>query len=169
LYRQLLDCLPGRTPRPEEVPEPMASLLAAPPSNLWLPEAHVMGVSLIIGDHYRLEDDAYLAWLRDVNRRYFSSVVYRILMSFVSPGMVFPRAGARWAAVHEGSTLAGRLLGAGEGELELTFPPGLFAPLLLQHFTAVFQAAFEHSNASRCAVTLDESSDVLGHYRVTWR
>jgi len=164
----LIEGMPSLPPTPDQVPEPMATYLARMPKGLWLPEVHVMAVSLTIADHFGMDDAAYLAWLEEVNRKYFSSLVLRVLMGFVSPAELAPRAPARWAAIHRGSTLTSEVIRPGEGRIELEFPPGLFAPILLQQFTAVFQAAFRHSRAKQAEVALVEASSTRGVYEARW-
>lgn len=164
----LVEGMPSPAPRPGQVPEPLARYLARMPKDLWLPEVHVMAVSLTIADHFEMDDAAYLGWLEEVNRKYFSSLVLRVLMGFVSPTELAPRAPARWSAIHRGSTLTSEVLRPGEGRIELEFPPGLFAPILLQHLTAVFQAAFRHSRAKQAEVSLVDSSPTRGVYEARW-
>jgi len=168
LCAELIDGMPEPRPRPADLPEPAASILARRPRGLWMPEVHVMALSVTIADHYEFDDAAYLGWLHDVNLRYFSSLVLRVLMAFISPTELVARASARWLAVHQGSTLEARLTGPGSARVELTFPPGLFAPILLRHFTAVWQAIFEHSKAKECEVTLVEANELRGTYDARW-
>jgi hypothetical protein len=168
LCTELLDGMPSPHPRPKDLPEPTASILAKRPRGLWMSEVHVMAVSVTIADHFQFDDDAYLAWLHDTNLRYFSSLVLRVLMAFISPSELVARASARWSAVHQGSTLEARLTGPTSAHVELSFPPGLFAPILLRHFTAVWKAIFEHSKAKSCEVTLVDATDVHGVYEARW-
>jgi len=133
-----------------------------------MPEVQVMAVSLTIADHFAMDDEAYLGWLQELNQSYFRSLVLRVLFAFISPAELVPRAAARWAAVHRGSTLSTESVSPQEARILLEFPPGLFAPILLRHFTAVFQAALAHSNAQEPVVTLVDASDVRGLYRARW-
>lgn len=168
LLSQFLEGMPAPAPSPEGVPEPLASVLRRRPRGLWMPEVHVMAVSLTIADHAGMDDDAYLRWLEELNRSYFRSLVLRVLFAFVSPAELVPRSPARWAAVHQGSTLTTESVSPNEARIILDFPSGLFAPVLLRHFTAVFQAALAHSNARDPVVTLEEASEVRGLYRARW-
>jgi hypothetical protein len=127
-----------------------------------------MALSLVIADHYRMTDDQYLVWIRERNRGYLSSLLLRALFAFLSPASLLPRAGARWAAVHRGSRLEAQVTGPGEGVALLTFPPRLFTPVLLRHFTGVFQAALDRSNARTAEVRLVEHDDVHARYQTRW-
>lgn len=168
LCRALLDGMPAPLPAPSDLPDPAARLVAHPPAAMWMPEVQVMALALTIADQYRMSDGEYLGWLKQRNRSLFRTLMYRALFAFLSPASLAPKAAARWAAVHRGSELTCELVAPGLAELRLTFPPRLFAPLLLQSFTAVFQAAIEHSNARTCEVSLTEIADTTGLYVARW-
>jgi hypothetical protein len=127
-----------------------------------------MAVSLTVADHYRFDDETYLRWVRDANRSYFHDIVVRVLMAFASPADLMARAGARWAAIHKGTTLTASMVGPRQARAEIVFPQGLFSPILLQHFRSVWQAVIEHANARDCRVEMVEATDARAVYEATW-
>jgi len=169
LYLNLVENLPAPRPRTDQIPQPLAGMLARRPSSLWLPEVHVMATSLIIADHYGFDDSAYLRWVHQCNSGYFRSLVLRVLMTFLAPGELVTRAGARWSAIHRGSTLSAEPIPGG-ARVQLDFPPGVFShPLLLEHFNAIWSAILEHARVREQEVSLHEWSDTRAVYVVRWR
>lgn len=168
LAMQLIEGIPEPRPRPEEVPEPLSGLLHRRPPRLWMPEVHVMALSVAIADHYQMDDAAYLRWEQDVNRGYFRNLVLRFLFAFVSPAELAVRAPSRWSSVHTGSALSTRGVSDREHHIILDYPEGLYAPVHLEHFCAVFQALLEHSNAKDCAVSLVEQSPTRAVFAARW-
>jgi hypothetical protein len=164
----LLEGMPSPRPDPSDLPDPARRYLLGRPSRLWVPEVEAMAISLIVADQYQMSDAQYLAWLRTQNLSFLNSLMYRAVMSFMSPAHVVPKAAARWAAVHRGSDLTVTFVGARDVDMVLTFPPRLFAPILLEHFTAVFEAVLERSNARVGEVVLAEASDTRGVYHARW-
>lgn len=164
----LLEGLPDPRPSPFDLPEPARRYLLDPPSRLWVPEVEAMAISLIIADHYEMTDAQYLAWLKVRNLSFLNSLMYRAVMSFLSPAHIVPKAATRWAAVHRGSDLVVNFVGPRDVDMVLTFPPRLFAPILLEHFTAVFEAVLERTNACGGEVLLAEASDTRGVYHARW-
>jgi len=168
LCRTLIEGMPKPLPKISEVPEPVRDVFAKPPRGMWMPEVEVMALSLFIADHYRMTDEGYRRWLKTANRSLFQTLMYRALFSLISPAPLIVRGASRWAAVHKGSELDGRLVGPTEGEIQIRFPRNLFARPLLDHFTAVFEAAFEHCNARTCQVALVAADERRGCYRISW-
>ena len=159
-------------PRPalekESLPEPLARFLRRPPTSMWSSEVESRALALSIADHYRMSNEAYLAWIKQQNRSYFGSLMYRAVMAFASPAALVAKAAARWAAVHRGSSLAAKVLGPGDAQATLTFPPFLFAGLALLQVKAVLEAGAEHTNARHPTVELEHVSPTSGVYRVRW-
>ncbi len=164
----LIKGMPAPAPRPEDVPEPLATYLARPPSGMWVPEVEAMAVSLAIADHYRMTENQHLQWLKSQNRGFFSSLMYRAVMSFFSPAALIPKGTARWAAVHRGSTLRAEVVGEKDVDVFLDFPPSLFPRVALQQLTAVFEAALENSNARSSEVVLVEAGETRGLFHARW-
>jgi uncharacterized protein (TIGR02265 family) len=169
LCETLLAAMPAPRPVAAECPPPLDRILAEPYAASWMPEVEVMAVSLFIADHYGMDDGRYRSWLKRANRSFFKSVVFRALMALVSPRAFVPRAGARWAAVHRGSQLTGRMLSERSAEFVLTFPPRLYDAKLLGYFVAVFDAAFEHCNARNCVISLAKVEPTRAEYAIEWR
>jgi hypothetical protein len=164
----LIKGMPSPAPRPEDVPEPLRRYLMKPPSGMWVPEVEAMAVSLAIADHFRMTEAHYLEWLKNQNRSFFASLMYRAVMSFFSPASLIPKAPQRWAAVHRGSTLSVTTVGPRDLDVFLDFPPRLFATSALQQLTAVFEAALENSNARESEVVLAEVTDTRGVFHARW-
>jgi hypothetical protein len=164
----LLQGMPLPRPKPSEVPEPLSRFLERPPSSLWMPEVEARALALIIADHYLMSDKQYLAWVKAQNSSFFASLMYRAVMSFVSPASLIPRATERWAAVHRGSTLTAEFVGPRDVDVTLTFPPHLFSGLALEQLVAVFEALFERSKARDPEVMLAEISPTRGIYHARW-
>jgi hypothetical protein len=168
LTMTVLEGMPKPRPDPSEVPEPLSRYLARPPSGMWMPEVEARAIPLAIADHYLMTDKQYMAWLKAQNRSFFGSLMYRAVMSFVSPLTIAPKASARWAAVHRGSSLNAEIVGPREVVLTLTFPPYLFAGLALQQVSAVLQGLLEHAKTPNPEVSLVEVSATRGVYRARW-
>ena len=164
----LLEGIPLPRPDPGEVPEPAARYLSRPPAAMWVPEVEAMALSITIADHFDMSDAQYLEWLKDQNRTYLNSLMYRAVFAFLSPAHIVPKAAARWSAVHRGSELTVQFAGERDVDITLTFPPGLFAGIVLQHLTAVFDVVLERSNARHGEVVLAEVSPTRGVYHARW-
>jgi hypothetical protein len=164
----LLEGMPQPRPRPSELPEPAGRYLERPPSSMWVPEVEAQAVSVTIADHYHMTDGQYLEWLKDQNRAYLNSLMYRAVFAFLSPAHIVPKAAARWGAVHRGSEMTVRFVGERGADVTLTFPPRLYAGIVLQQITAVLEVVLERSNARAGQVVLAEVSDTRGLYHARW-
>ncbi len=164
----LVKGMPAPLPRPEDVPDPLRRYLVSPPSGMWVPEAESMALSLLIADHYRMTEVQHLEWLKNQNRSFFSSLMYRAVMSFFSPSALASKAADRWAAVHRGSTLTIHMVGPRDVDAVLEFPPRLFPMIALQQLTAVFEAALENSKARDSEVVVAELTDTRGVFHARW-
>jgi hypothetical protein len=160
--------MPEPRPDPADVPEPLSRFLKQRPSGMWMPEVEARATGLAIADHYLMTDKQYLAWLKAQNRSFFASLMYRAVMSFVSPVAIVPKATARWAAVHRGSALTAEVIAPRDVQVTLTFPPHLFAGLALQQVAVVLEAILEHAKAPNAEVSLVEVSATRGVYRARW-
>jgi len=169
LCHALIEGMPGPAPDVAGVPPLIARILKNPPVQIWMPEVEVMALSLFIADRWQMTDAQAKQWLKRQNRSFFRSLMYRAVMAIVSPAALVPRAATRWSAVHRGSHLEARVIAPTQGEMVLRFPEHLYDRSLLYHFTAVFEAALENSNAMLGEVELVESDAVHGVYRFAWR
>lgn len=168
LALMLVKGIPSPAPRLDDVPELLRGYLTNPPSGMWVPEVEAMAVSLIIADHYRMTEVQHLEWLKNQNRSFFSSLMYRAVMSFFSPASLVSKAPDRWAAVHRGSTLSLQPVGPCDVDAFLDFPSRLFPTIALQQLTAVFEAALDNSNAREGEVVLAEVTDTRGVFHARW-
>lgn len=168
LALMLVRGIPQPPPSPQEVPDPLRRYLSAPPSGMWVPEVEAMALSLLVADHYRMTDRQHREWIKARNRGFFSSLMYRAVMSFLSPQSLMTKATARWAAVHRGSTFTVKFVGPRDVDGILTFPHRLFPKIALEQLTAVFAAALENSNAHNTEVVLAEATDTRGVFHGRW-
>lgn len=164
----LIEGMPSPVPDPGDLPEPAARYVARPPTGMWIPEVEMVALSLTIADHYDMSDAQYLEWLKGANRSFFQSLMYRAVMSFLSPAAIIPKATARWSAVHRGSELRAEFVGPRDVDIVLVFPPRLFAGLALQQLAAVFEAVFEHTRGRNPEVVLADVTETRGVYHARW-
>lgn len=131
-----LDGLPNRVRSQLE-----AKKLAA----TWITETEYVAATLALWDGAKLsDDDACDCWYRVV-KDLRASVLYRAIMSFVSPGRMMRGATLTWQQFHKGTTI--RVVDETKSStvLELVSPAGLYPPLILTAFGWVFQASVEPS------------------------
>jgi len=155
--------------RAAELPHALTRLLVDPPlAGEWIPEVHFVALFHALNDLLGLDDAAVLVRARSRNRTLFEGPTYRILMAVLSPMSLLRFAGKRWATFHRGSDLV--VDGAvDEGvRVRVTFPAGLFDPLILSAFGTAFEAALELSGARAPRVRLDHVEPGIGHYLAVW-
>jgi hypothetical protein len=154
-------------PVPRDAPPGVKELLT-PPTGAWIPEVAFQAGLLAMADAAGWSDDDLLAWHRSLNRSLFKGPVYRALMAFFSPLLLLEKGANRWNAFHQGSSLAVTTEGKRAALATLTFPPGLFTPLLLRVYAGAFAAALEHARAEEVAVEVAEAGETWGRFRARW-
>jgi len=155
--------------RAAELPQALGRLLADPPlAGEWIPEVHFVALFHALNDLLGLDDAAVLVRARSRNRTLFEGPTYRILMAVLSPMSLLRFAGKRWSTFHRGTDLV--VDGATDDgvRVHVTFPPGLFDPLILSAFGTAFEAALELSGARAPRVRLARVEKGSGHYLAVW-
>lgn len=167
IVRSVIEAQPDALLR--SLPEPVRALaLDAPMDSEWVPETHFGALVHAVCERRRYGRREYCEWVRACNRALFASPLYRLLMTVVSPEALLRHAGKRWSNFHRGSTL--ELDGfADDGvRLTLTFPAGVFDPLILGGFAEAFAAALEAARAKDPVVAIDASGPGFARYLARW-
>jgi hypothetical protein len=169
LVRNAFEDRPELRGRAGELPHGLGHFLVEPPlAGEWIPEVHFVALFHALNDLLALDDAGVLARARSRNRALFDSPTYRILMAVLSPMSLLRFAGKRWDTFHRGSEL--EVSGASDDgvRVRVSFPPGLFDPLVLAAFGTAFAAALDLSGARGPLVTLERVDPGAGHFRAVW-
>lgn len=130
------DALPERIRRHLRTSELVAS---------WITEVEYTAITLALWDGAKLDDDrACESWyllVKDLR----TSILYRAVMSVISPGRMMRGAPLAWQQFHTGSTIQIYDESRSSAVMDLVAPTGLFPPIVLRAYGWVFQAAFEPS------------------------
>jgi uncharacterized protein (TIGR02265 family) len=168
ILSQALARLPGlRIEAP--LPAPVRELLTSPPlPSAWVPEVRTTAALLAICESHFPSEAAYLEHALQANRALLGSALYRVLMVVATPQLLLRRAALRWEALHRGSRLEMERVENDRARASLTYPPGLFAELLVRSFATAFQAAVEGAGgqAVRCEVVA--FGPTRTEYEVRW-
>ncbi len=151
------------------LPPPLRRLASdLPMAGEWIPEVHFVALFLALTDVRSMTEAQIYAWTRERNRAMFSSATYRILMAVASPGALLRFAGLRWSNWHRGSRLDVDGI-ADEGvRFGLTFPAGLFGPVMLRVFAAAFAAALDVARAPAPEVLVVGEGNGFARYLARW-
>jgi hypothetical protein len=167
IVRSVVDGQPDAVLR--ALPEPVRGLALDPPIDSdWVPEVQFGALVHAVAAARGYGPREYLAWVRGSNRALFESVLYRILMTVVSPEAMLRHAGKRWGNFHRGSTLVLEGIADDGARLVLRFPPGVFDGLILAGFAEAFGAALEAAHARDPAVTIETSGPGFARYLARW-
>jgi len=137
-------------------------------SGEWMPEAEGMAVRMLVRDVVFDKDEDYHRWYFDIAGRVFAKPFYRVLMYVVSPTLVMLGASKRWSAFREGTTLTARV-DKTRGDIELSFPDGLYPELTLRGFGEAFRASIIAARARKAEVTLVEATETRGRWTAEWQ
>ena len=151
------------------LPQPLRHLAVEPPVDSdWVPEAHLCALIHAVAERRHLGEREFRAWIRARNRALFARPLYAILMAVATPEIALRAVGMRWGNFHRGSTLA--LEGyADEGvRVTLSFPVGLFDPLMLAAFAEAFSAALEAAHAKGPSVQVETAGSGFARYLARW-
>jgi len=89
----------------EQIPPDLRELLLSPPPvSSWISETQACALSLALRDVGFDDDASYLAWIETGFTKFFSSSLYRILMTVASPHTMAKGAAKRWAALRRGTS-----------------------------------------------------------------
>lgn len=150
-------------------PALQAHLDASQPVEKWIPQCHSLALIIAIVEARRLPPDQEAQWIRDAASLLFSTPMYKLLLSAVSPRLMIKGADIRWSAFFRGSSLDSTT-GDSEAEVELRAPPGLFDRTLACIFTDVLRAALSHSeyHASTTQLELVDFEPGRIRYAASW-
>jgi Protein of unknown function (DUF2378) len=167
IMRQVLRAFP--TDKLPRLPEPVQTLLNEPPlASSWVREVHATALYMAICDAHFPNDDAYVTFSADFNRKLLRSPLYRFLMFVATPNRLMHHAGLRWSALHRGSTLVVKPVGEKQARGRVTYPTELFPALLLRCFATAFQAAIEGSGGQNARLEMRLRSSHQAEYDVFW-
>ena len=121
--------------------------LAAPmPEGGWMPETTLILQYLLLRDAFFETDEAYFVATQARVKQSFLHPAIRPLMALMSPHLLILGASSRWAQYHRGSTLKVTSRSAKNLVGSLTFPPGLYPPLMIEDTRVAIAAAIELTN-----------------------
>jgi len=119
----------------------------------WMPETTLILQYLLLRDAYFDSDAAYFEASKQRMKASFLHPAMRPLMALMSPHLLMLGAGRRWAAYHRGSTLSIAAPAAGRLRGTLTFPPGLYPPLMIGDHKMAIEASIEMTNKRATALS----------------
>jgi len=134
----------------------------------WVREAALCALLHAVTEARGWREHAILDWARERNRELFSGPLYRLLMVVATPEALLRHAGMRWSNFHRGSSLTFQGFSDDGARLGLVFPVGLFDPLILRVYGAVFGVALELAHARAPVVALEEAGDGFARYCARW-
>jgi hypothetical protein len=112
----------------------------------WMPETTLVLQYLLLRDAYFDDDAAFFAATKQRIKASFAHPAIRPLMALMSPHLLMLGASRRWAAYHLGSALTVTAPAAGRLLATLTFPPGLYPPLMIEDTKVAIEASIEMTN-----------------------
>ena len=165
--RQVLRAFP--TDKLPPLPAPVQTLVREPPiASAWVSEVHATALYLAICDAHFPNDESYVTFSADFNRKLLRSPLYRVLMLVATPLRLMHHAGTRWSALHRGSTLRVEPVGEYTARGTVRYPTELFPLLLLRCFATAFQAAVEGSGGRNVRVEMLARDARQAEYDVHW-
>jgi uncharacterized protein (TIGR02265 family) len=153
------------------LPRPIRAIATDLPSpSTWVPEVHFNAVMLAIREaHFHDDGDAFLAWGYDLNRRLFSTALYRVIFFVVTPERLLPNVEKRWGTFRRGTTATVVRLSETEAELRVESPAYLYTPLTVQGMAVALRAALACAGAKNGSVEGAVLSGTSVVYRVNVR
>lgn len=140
----------------------------------WVPEVINNAVSVSVRDRLggatdAARDRAYFRALYDRQREVYRRPLYRALLMVLSPTLLTLGAGDRWKAYRNGTELAvdrwKRGVETNSTTGSLTYPPGLYDPLMVSGVCEVLRAAIDAAGAKDSSVTVVDAETRPGHAR----
>jgi hypothetical protein len=142
-------------------------LRAALDQGEWMPEAIGTVTRILMRDVIFESDGQYNEWTFEISKELFARPFYRALMYVVSPSLVMLGASRRWNAFREGTTLVAKVQGKG-GDIALSFPAGLYTPLVLDGFGHAFRASLVAARARNIRLELVDVQPQSARWSVDW-
>jgi hypothetical protein len=157
---------------PSGLPPPIAAFLDGNRHDKWLSEVVANAAMLMLRDRVSGSDEGFLKWAYDDSRRVFSKPIYRMLMAVMSPSLVVIGAAKRWSAFHQGTALSINpivsVAGRAGTQAKLTFPPGLYSPVLVVRQQRAFLAALDAASAKEAKVEVDSTAAGEAVFKPSW-
>ena len=151
------------------LPPPLRPLAAEPPVDSdWVPETQLCALIHAIAEQRRLSQREFRAWIRACNRALFARPLYAILMAVATPEIALRAVAMRWGNFHRGTTLALEGYSDDGVRVALSFPVGVFDPLMLAAFAEAFAAALEAAHARDPLVEIETAGAGFARYRARW-
>jgi hypothetical protein len=153
---------------PELPQEWRAALMQPMAEDSWLPETHLVLQYLLLRDAYFHDDAAFFAATKKRVVSSFLNSHLRPLMKLMSPHLLVMGAGKRWGAYHQGTTLAVRSIQAKSFEGTLTYPDGLYPPLMIDDTRVAIEAAIEMTGKVITSMTAEVTRPGVCTLRGAW-
>lgn len=158
-----LSQLPGLPPLCREaLAQPMVE-------NGWVPETVAVLQQLLLRDALFADDATFFEATRQRVKKSFSHPAIRPLMAVMSPHLLILGAGRRWAAYHQGTTLSVTSKSAHSLVGTLSFPPGLFPPLMIEDTRVAIQASIELTNKQIRTLTAEVTAPGVCALAGSWQ
>jgi hypothetical protein len=138
----------------------------------WFNETVGNAIYLMIRDQCFRDDQSFQAWNQKNIDRLIRNPLFRAIMVLLSPALVVIGAGKRWTSFHQGTAMKTEPVGQAGGRLQvrgiLTFPAGIYDPLLLRLHTSTFLAALVAAKADHPEVRLGQVTATSAEYLASW-
>ncbi len=156
----------------ERLPPLLADFFAGHVDGDWLNETVGNAVYLMIRDQCFRDDLSFQEWNQKNIDRLIRNPLFRAIMVLLSPALVVIGAGKRWSSFHLGTTMKTEPVGQSADRLhvraELSFPAGLYSPLILQLHCSTFLAALVAARARQPEVHLGDVKSGSAEYLASW-
>jgi len=151
-----------------ELPTWLRELFSRPPlPSAWIPTVHANAVEMMAID--ALGEPGFFRMAQEANRDFLRSPVYRAAVRVLSPAMLIRGAAFRWKHFHRGSVLRAQHPEPTRALIRLSYPDGLFHPLIAREKGQAFLAATELSGAEEVRCEVVENKPDHTSYEITWR
>jgi hypothetical protein len=154
------------------MPPQLADFFARRIAGDWFHEAVGNTIYLMIRDQCYRDDASFQGWNQKNIDRLIRNPLFRAIMVLLSPALVVIGAGKRWGSFHQGTTMKTEPVGQAGDRLQvrgmLTFPAGLYDPLLLRLHTSTFLAALVAAKADQPEVRLGDVTPTSAEYLASW-
>ncbi len=157
----------------QELPPRLAEFFEKRIRGDWFNEAVGNAIYLMIRDCCFRDDASFQGWNQKNIDRLIRNPLFRAIMVLLSPALVVIGAGKRWTSFHQGTQMKTEAVGQSGGRLQvrglLTFPAGIYDPLLLRLHTSTFLAALIAAKADKPEVRLGEVTATSAEYLASWQ
>jgi len=155
----------------QSLPGPLGDVIFGSPKG-WVSDVAGTCLPLLLRDVVFDDDAALMAFTQEGMAQLYSNPLYRTLMRVLSPSLILMGAARRWGTFRRGSSLAAQPLADTPGrrnyELTLTYPPGLYPPLLLDTVTVAFRTSVETGGAKQAAAFIKSHGGTSAVFGLSW-